>query len=66
MSFFIGSLNRPISTPCIGVCELDADGLCLGCRRSGNEIAGWGSLSETERLRMIAETLPQRAVRSGG
>ncbi len=65
MSFLIGSLNRPIRTPCIGVCALAADGLCLGCRRSGDEIARWSSLSESERERLIAEVLPQRVVRSG-
>lgn len=65
MSFFIGSANRPISTPCIGVCDLDADGLCLGCRRSGDEIARWSTLDEAERERMIAEELPMRAGRSG-
>ena len=28
-----------IASPCSGVCQLDPQGLCLGCRRSGREIA---------------------------
>ena len=34
-------------------------GLCRGCGRTLDEIAGWGTLSETQRLRIMAE-LPQR------
>jgi predicted Fe-S protein YdhL (DUF1289 family) len=45
-----------ISTPCIRVCSLDADGgLCAGCGRTAEEIAGWLRLSEAERLRIMAE-----------
>lgn len=49
------------STPCIGVCRLDAEGLCEGCRRSGDEIARWRALDETERLRIMHDVLPQWA-----
>ena len=45
-----------ISTPCIRVCSLDAEvGLCAGCGRTAEEIAGWLRLSEEERLRIMAE-----------
>ena len=45
-----------ISTPCIRVCSLDAEvGLCAGCGRTPEEIAGWLRLSEEERLRIMAE-----------
>ncbi len=51
---------RPIRTPCVQVCVVDADsGLCLGCCRTLPEIAGWSRLSEAERDRVIAE-LPGR------
>ena len=62
MSFLIGHLDRPIRTPCIGVCELDEAGRCLGCYRSVDEIAGWSSLGEAERERLIHEVLPRRAL----
>ncbi|HEX2590628.1 MAG TPA: DUF1289 domain-containing protein [Rhizomicrobium sp.] len=49
-----------ISSPCIKICEIDrASRLCRGCGRSLNEIAQWGSLSEAQRLQIMA-TLPQR------
>ena len=30
---------RAVLSPCIGVCSLDADGLCEGCHRTSAEIA---------------------------
>ncbi|WP_347261398.1 DUF1289 domain-containing protein [Rudaea sp.] len=51
---------KPILTPCIGVCELDAAGLCKGCHRTLDEIARWSSLGEAERLRIMDHVLPQR------
>lgn len=50
----------PIRTPCIKVCVVDGEsGLCLGCYRRLNEVAGWARLSEAERERIMAE-LPAR------
>ena len=34
-------------------------GLCLGCARTLDEIARWGSMNEAERERVMAE-LPRR------
>jgi len=61
MFFSISPKPRPILTPCIGVCELDAGGLCRGCHRTVDEIARWGSLDDAERARLMNEVLPQRA-----
>lgn len=47
-------------TPCIGVCRLDARGFCVGCQRTGAEIAGWRALPDDERLRFMQEILPTR------
>lgn len=49
-------------TPCIGVCRLDERGFCVGCLRTGDEIARWRSLSDPERLRVMREVLPLRKV----
>lgn len=54
---------RPVATipsPCTGVCRLDAAGRCLGCLRTGAEIAGWLSMSPEERRRLIDVVLPAR------
>ena len=47
-------------TPCIGVCRLDARGYCVGCQRTGAEIAVWRTLPDRERLRYMEEILPAR------
>ena len=48
------------STPCIKVCRIDREtGLCEGCGRTGQEIAAWYAMSESERLAVMAE-LPER------
>ena len=29
------------ASPCVSICALDADGTCLGCFRTGDEITDW-------------------------
>ena len=54
-----------IETPCVKICTLDARrGLCLGCGRTIDEIARWGSLSTAERSRIMDE-LPKRRMSQG-
>jgi uncharacterized protein len=49
-----------IETPCVKICALDAgSGLCLGCARTIDEIAGWGAMSAADRRRVMGE-LPAR------
>lgn len=49
-----------METPCVNVCLLDdASGLCVGCGRTGDEIAGWADMSPAER-RAIMAALPER------
>ena len=57
--------QKPVLSPCIGVCRLDAHGLCEGCGRTGDEIARWLGLSDAERLRLMNEVLPQRLEHKG-
>jgi predicted Fe-S protein YdhL (DUF1289 family) len=44
------------------ICVLDSEsGLCMGCRRSLDEISGWGRLDDAERQR-IMDALPARTL----
>jgi predicted Fe-S protein YdhL (DUF1289 family) len=59
-----------IRTPCIDICVLHRrEGICIGCFRTGEEIARWSTMTDDERDRLIAE-LPTRAdrlrIRRGG
>ncbi|RDD79905.1 DUF1289 domain-containing protein [Dyella tabacisoli] len=49
-------------TPCIGICRLDPRGYCIGCQRSGDEIARWRSMSDAERLHYMRDVLPARSI----
>jgi hypothetical protein len=53
-----------ISTPCIKVCVIDsASSLCSGCGRTLDEIARWGSMTESQRLQ-IMQGLPTRLAKA--
>ena len=55
-----------IESPCIKVCVLHpTERLCMGCYRSGGEIAGWSRYTPSER-RAVMDELPARAVRMEG
>lgn len=40
-------------SPCIQVCELDADDVCLGCGRTVDEIARWAGAGEREKQAIV-------------
>jgi len=53
----------PIKTPCVKVCVVDGEsGLCMGCFRELQEVAGWARMSEAEREAVLAD-LPLRKAR---
>ena len=52
-----------VRTPCIDICVLHRrEGICIGCLRSGDEIARWSSMTDEERDALMQE-LPSRAAR---
>ena len=53
-------MSATIETPCIKVCQIDQmRGICTGCLRTLEEIAGWGGYSP-ERRREIMRSLASR------
>jgi uncharacterized protein len=61
-----------ISTPCVKICVIDqVTGFCIGCGRTGQEIAGWPFMPEEARLAAMAtfperlKTMSSRATRGG-
>lgn len=52
-----------IQSPCVKICMIHPGaGLCVGCHRTADEIAGWSRLSDAERAAVMAD-LPVRAER---
>lgn len=49
-----------VASPCVGVCKIDpTTGFCIGCARTGDEIARWGGASPAARDAVWA-ALPAR------
>jgi predicted Fe-S protein YdhL (DUF1289 family) len=42
-----------VASPCVDICRLDAQGLCIGCRRTLSEIAEWSQASDARRLEIL-------------
>ena len=56
---------RAVLSPCIGICNIDDDGLGAGCHRTGDEIAAWPLMNDDVRLRLMEDVLPRRAAQRG-
>lgn len=58
MRLFGKKQQTVIPSPCVDICALDDDDICIGCFRSGDEISQWGSMSNEEKqdtLRKVRE-----------
>ncbi|WP_146514940.1 DUF1289 domain-containing protein [Rubripirellula amarantea] len=53
-----------VKSPCIEKCVLSELSVCVGCGRTGDEIAGWMSASE-ECRRAIVAAAAQRVAEAG-
>lgn len=53
MAFPVHPLQGVVLSPCVGVCELRADGSCSGCGRTVAEIAAWSTMDDAARLRVM-------------
>jgi predicted Fe-S protein YdhL (DUF1289 family) len=53
----------PLQSPCTGVCTIAREtGLCRGCWRSIDEIAGWRAMDAAERAVVLARCDQRRSV----
>lgn len=54
-------MARRVMSPCIGICMIDpkGSGLCLGCKRTIEEIGRWAMLDDFERQKIL-DQLPDR------
>jgi predicted Fe-S protein YdhL (DUF1289 family) len=48
-------IDAAVPSPCVDICRLDAQGLCVGCRRTIEEIAEWPSAGEARRREILRE-----------
>ena len=43
----------PVPNPCVGVCQSNAKGYCMGCLRSRTERQNWNDLMPAEKMRVL-------------
>ncbi|MDY6828953.1 MAG: DUF1289 domain-containing protein [Pseudomonadota bacterium] len=46
--------HKPPASPCVSVCALDDNDLCIGCHRTGTEIARWTMMGVDEKRAVLA------------
>lgn len=49
-------------SPCIDICKLNENDVCLGCKRTIAEIARWAAMTAEEQW-LLVNALPQRRLR---
>ena len=56
-----------VASPCVSVCVIDpVSGLCAGCYRTLEEIAGWIDLSTAARRAIAGELAKRKALHGAG
>jgi predicted Fe-S protein YdhL (DUF1289 family) len=58
-----GVKQETVPSPCVSICALDDEDICVGCFRSGREISDWGKLSDDEKRAVLARCAERAARR---
>ena len=45
--------KQRVPNPCVNLCSLNGDNICIGCYRTIDEVGAWGRLNDEERLRVV-------------
>lgn len=46
--------DKPVISPCVGICSLDENDICIGCYRTGREISDWGVMDNNQRRAVLS------------
>ena len=50
----MADLQPSINSPCIGLCAVNDDNICIGCYRSLQEIGTWLQLDDKSKTQILA------------
>lgn len=42
-----------VASPCVSICALNDEDVCIGCFRTGNEISGWGRMKVEQKKEVL-------------
>jgi len=60
------SADKPVKSPCVSVCALDAEDICVGCYRSATEITLWINLDNAAKREVILRAAARAKKANGG
>jgi predicted Fe-S protein YdhL (DUF1289 family) len=49
-----------VPSPCVGICQSDEKGLCLGCMRSRKERQEWKTLNNDDKQKVIKRCIQRK------
>ena len=52
--------SEAIRSPCVAICALDENDICVGCYRSGSEITDWFMADAQGKLDIVAAAARRR------
>ena len=47
------SMKKKIKSPCVSICRLNSEKICIGCGRTKKEIKNWSNYSNKKREKII-------------
>ena len=53
--------TQPVKSPCIEVCSLNNEDVCIGCYRTANEIIEWFSAPDKRKREILVSVSERRA-----
>ena len=53
--------TQPVKSPCIEVCSLNNEDVCIGCYRTANEIIEWFSAPDERKREILVSVSERRA-----
>lgn len=55
--------DAEVASPCVNICQLDpANGYCIGCLRTMDEIANWLELDNEQKRAIVAQLEERKKV----
>lgn len=56
--------DDPAASPCVGICRVDGQDVCVGCGRTIDEITQWSRSDVARRLQINALAAERRRLRA--
>jgi len=50
-----------IPSPCVSICALNSDDVCVGCYRTGDEITRWWGMDNAEKQETLGKVKEREA-----